>query len=142
MPCDLLLVDYAMPVMSGSECAEEARKLRPDLSILFMTGFVENDALRSLAELGCRILSKPFQYGDLAEAVHLASRPAAERRKVFSGARTPGVTLPLGNSPARPRHSSRFRVYRAAGTYRCPETTRPATLPDRACEHDVGRDGP
>ena len=88
--CDLLLVDYAMPVMSGSECAKEARKVRPDLSILFMTGFVENDALRSLAELGCRILSKPFQYGDLAEAVHLASRPAAERRKVFSGARTPG----------------------------------------------------
>jgi CheY-like chemotaxis protein len=40
--CDLLLVDFAMPLMNGSECATEARKLHPDLSILFMTGYVDN----------------------------------------------------------------------------------------------------
>jgi signal transduction histidine kinase/ActR/RegA family two-component response regulator len=80
--CDLLLVDYAMPVMSGSECTAEVRKLRPDLSILFMTGYVESEALQSLSELGYRTLHKPFQYGDLAKAVHLASRSAAEKSTV------------------------------------------------------------
>ena len=36
--CDLLLIDFAMPLMNGSECATEARNLRLDLSILFTTG--------------------------------------------------------------------------------------------------------
>jgi CheY-like chemotaxis protein len=60
--CDLLLVDFAMPLMNGSECATEARKLRPDLPILFMTGYVENDALKRWSDLGYRTLNKPFQY--------------------------------------------------------------------------------
>ena len=88
--CDVLLIDYAMPVMSGTECAEEVRKFRPDLPILFMTGYVDNDALRSWSELGCRTLNKPFQYGDLAEAVHFASRSTTDRGKI--------VPLPRANA--------------------------------------------
>jgi CheY-like chemotaxis protein len=80
--CDLLLVDFAMPLMNGSECATEAKKLRPDLSILFMTGYVDNDALRRWSELGVRALNKPFQYVDLAEAVDQASRSSAETTNV------------------------------------------------------------
>jgi CheY-like chemotaxis protein len=70
--CDLLLVDFAMPVMNGSECAAEARMLRPDLPILFITGYVDNDALRSWSALGIRTLNKPFHYAELAKAVHQA----------------------------------------------------------------------
>jgi CheY-like chemotaxis protein len=77
-PCDLLLIDFAMPLMNGSECVTEARMLRPDLSVLFMTGYVDNDALRRWSELGVRTLDKPFQYADLAEAVGQASRSSAE----------------------------------------------------------------
>jgi CheY-like chemotaxis protein len=76
--CDLLLIDFAMPLMNGSECVTEARKLRPDLSVLFMTGYVDNDALRRWSELGVRTLDKPFQYSDLAEAVGQASKSSAE----------------------------------------------------------------
>ncbi len=75
--CDLLLVDFAMPLMNGSECATEARKVCPDLSILFMTGYVDNDALKRWSELGVRTLNKPFQYADLAEAVHQAGKSSA-----------------------------------------------------------------
>jgi CheY-like chemotaxis protein len=78
---DLLLVDFAMPLMNGSECATEAKKLRPDLSILFMTGYVDNDALRRWSELGVRTLNKPFLYADLAEAVDQA-RSSAETTNV------------------------------------------------------------
>ena len=77
-PCDLLLIDFAMPLMNGSECVLEARKLRPDLSILFMTGYVDNDALRRWSQLGVRTLDKPFQYADLADAVGQASGLSAE----------------------------------------------------------------
>ena len=80
--CDLLLVDFAMPLMNGSECATEARKLRPDLPILFMTGYVENDALKRWSELGCRTLNKPFQYAQLAEAIRQAARSPADTSNV------------------------------------------------------------
>ncbi len=80
--CDLLLVDFAMPLMNGSECATEAKKLRPDLSILFMTGYVDNDALKRWSELGYRTLNKPFQYAELAEAVHRACRSSAEASNI------------------------------------------------------------
>jgi CheY-like chemotaxis protein len=55
--CDLLLVDFAMPVMNGSECAADARVLRPDLSILFMTGYAANHALRSWSPRGFQTLT-------------------------------------------------------------------------------------
>jgi CheY-like chemotaxis protein len=80
--CDLLLVDFAMPLMNGSECATEARKLHPDLSILFMTGYVDNDALKRWSELGFRTINKPFQYAELSEAVHQASRSSANKSNV------------------------------------------------------------
>jgi len=79
---DLLLIDFAMPLMNGSECATEARKLYPDLSILFMTGYADSDALKQWLELGVRTLNKPFLYADLAEAVAQASRSSARTTSV------------------------------------------------------------
>ena len=80
--CDLLLIDFAMPLMNGSECATEARNLRPDLSILFMTGYVESDALKQWSDLGFCMLNKPFQYAQLAEAVHRASGSSGKTSNV------------------------------------------------------------
>ena len=40
-PIDLLLTDIVMPVMSGVELADRMERERPDVRILFMTGFVE-----------------------------------------------------------------------------------------------------
>jgi CheY-like chemotaxis protein len=80
--CDLLLVDFAMPVMNGSECAAEVRNLRPNLAVLFMTGYVDSEALQPWSKLGCRILRKPFQYADLAGAVHEANGLPADKGKV------------------------------------------------------------
>ena len=59
--CDLFLVDFAMPVMNGSECAADSRILRPDLSIL---SYADSDALRSWSTRGFPTLSKPFQYAN------------------------------------------------------------------------------
>jgi CheY-like chemotaxis protein len=42
----LLLVDFAMPAMNGSELATAAKKIEPGLPILFMTGYVETGVVR------------------------------------------------------------------------------------------------
>jgi CheY-like chemotaxis protein len=66
---DLLIADYAMPSMNGSQLAAEVGKIRPDIGILFMTGYVEHEALRAWLDLGYRMLSKPFTAKELEIAV-------------------------------------------------------------------------
>ena len=66
---DLLVIDFAMPRMNGSQLAGEITRLWPEAPILFMTGYVENDALRPWAERGYRTLRKPFSARDLAAAI-------------------------------------------------------------------------
>ncbi len=73
---DLLIVDFAMPVMNGSQLAAEVTKLWPEAPILFATGYVENDALRPWSDLGYRTVQKPFSARDLAAAVERAMRQA------------------------------------------------------------------
>ena len=66
---DLLLVDFAMPAMNGSEFATEANKIKPDVPILFMTGYVESGVLRHWSDIGYQTLNKPFKSADLAAAI-------------------------------------------------------------------------
>jgi CheY-like chemotaxis protein len=63
-PFDLLLLDFAMPGMTGTEVARSARALEPDQPILMMTGYLEHEAV--LSELGAQpMLQKPFDPSDL-----------------------------------------------------------------------------
>jgi len=62
---DLLLLDFAMPGMNGAELAREARMRRPDLPILFVTGYADTEALPPIDREG--VLRKPFRQEDLAE---------------------------------------------------------------------------
>jgi two-component system NtrC family sensor kinase len=71
---DLLVIDFAMPQMNGAELVAEVTKQWPVLPILFLTGYVENDALRPWSELGYRTLRKPFGGSELAAAVGQAMR--------------------------------------------------------------------
>jgi PAS domain S-box-containing protein len=59
---DLLLTDVGMPEMNGREVAQRGRGWRPDLPVLFMTGYAENGLNRQdfLGERMDMIL-KPFQ---------------------------------------------------------------------------------
>lgn len=67
---DLMLVDFAMPGMNGAEVAREARARRPQLPILFVTGYADTAALPSSSEDG--VLRKPFREEDLAAKLRLA----------------------------------------------------------------------
>ncbi len=67
---DLILIDFAMPGMSGAELAKRVRTMRPALPILFVTGFAERSALKGAGE--AQIVGKPFLTSELADKVRLA----------------------------------------------------------------------
>ena len=66
--CDLLITDYAMPNMSGTELVREARKRKPGLRSMIITGYADNEALAGSLE-DVAILSKPFSLEKLAQAI-------------------------------------------------------------------------
>ena len=63
-PFDLILLDFAMPGMTGSEVARTVRADTPGQPILMMTGYLEHEAV--LSELGAQpMLQKPFDPSEL-----------------------------------------------------------------------------
>jgi two-component system cell cycle sensor histidine kinase/response regulator CckA len=65
---DLLLTDVVMPGMDGPTMVREARKSRPELKILFMSGYAEEQLRKSIDIENVNFLPKPFSVTDLAEA--------------------------------------------------------------------------
>ncbi len=65
---DLLLADFAMPGMNGAELVRQARMLRPELPVLFMTGYADLDEVGALAGPD-GVIYKPFRLTELGERV-------------------------------------------------------------------------
>lgn len=64
---DLLVTDIGLPGLNGRQMADGARVVRPDLKVLFMTGYAENAALASgFLEPGMSMITKPFAMDVLA----------------------------------------------------------------------------
>ena len=63
---DVLVSDYLMPGMTGADLAVEARRLRPEMPVLLITGFADMAEGRA-AEL--TRLAKPFRRRELATAL-------------------------------------------------------------------------
>jgi signal transduction histidine kinase/ActR/RegA family two-component response regulator len=81
-PIDLLVTDYAMPLMTGNQLVGEVRKRRAHLPILFITGYMETDALHSWSDLGQGVLRKPFSAEEFRAAVQNIMTAAASDSKV------------------------------------------------------------
>src|SRR6185312_4901212 len=71
-PIDLLVSDVVMPGMDGPAMVAEARKQRPELKVLFMSGYAEEQLRDSLGVDNAHFLPKPFSVQDLAEAAKRA----------------------------------------------------------------------
>jgi PAS domain S-box-containing protein len=78
LAADVFLVDLAMPGLSGWTVAELARRQRPDLPILVITGYAGQAA--AAAEHDFPILSKPFRPTQLAACIEGLLRAEAARR--------------------------------------------------------------
>ena len=69
-PIDLMISDVGLPGMNGRQLAEIARRHRPDLPILFVTGYAENAAIRAdFLGTGMAMITKPFSIDTLAAKI-------------------------------------------------------------------------
>ena len=67
---DLLVSDIGLPGMNGRQVAEAAREQRPDLKILFITGYAENAAMANgFLAPGMEMVTKPFAVDALAARI-------------------------------------------------------------------------
>ncbi|MHC8299420.1 response regulator [Pseudomonas sp. ZS1P83] len=67
---DLLVTDVGLPGMNGRQLAEIARQHRPELKVLFMTGYAEKAAERQgFLEEGMDMVAKPFSIDLLANKI-------------------------------------------------------------------------
>ena len=57
---DLLVSDVGLPAMNGRKMVELARRHRPDLPVLFITGYAENATISGFLEPGTELITKPF----------------------------------------------------------------------------------
>jgi len=69
-PVDLLITDVGLPGMNGRQVADQAREARPDLKILFITGYAESAALSDgFLQPGMEMITKPFDLADLSQRI-------------------------------------------------------------------------
>jgi PAS domain S-box-containing protein len=67
---DLLISDVGLPGMDGRQLADVARRVRPELKVLFTTGYAQNASLRSgFLEPGMDMIMKPFALDALATKI-------------------------------------------------------------------------
>jgi CheY-like chemotaxis protein len=67
---ELLVTDVGLPGMNGRQLADAARELRPDLKVLFITGYAHNAAVGSrLRDPDMQLITKPFAFDTLAAKI-------------------------------------------------------------------------
>lgn len=67
MRLDLLITDVGLPGLNGRQVADIGRQRRPDLKVLFVTGYAAHATVRSgFLEAGMDMITKPFNLDDLA----------------------------------------------------------------------------
>jgi signal transduction histidine kinase/ActR/RegA family two-component response regulator len=69
----VLLTDVVMPGTNGRQLADSVLELRPDLPIIFMTGYTRNAIVHNgMLDRGVRLLTKPFTIDELERELKLA----------------------------------------------------------------------
>ena len=107
----LLLTDVIMPGMNGRELAQRISEIRPNVKILYMSGYTENViGHNGMLDAGVRLLQKPFNLRDLKSKV---------REVLDATPTTPEVEMPVQSAIPRtaqareipPTRAQRFQLH-------------------------------
>jgi CheY-like chemotaxis protein len=90
----ILLADIGLPVMNGLELTAEARRRRPGLAVLFVTGYARPGRIGAVAP-GDICLLKPYTPADLAKAL----RQSLEAAPLPAGASAAAEIRPVVTQP-------------------------------------------
>jgi len=94
-PFDLVITDYKMPSMCGTEFIREVRQMRPTLPVILISGFVDALGLDERNTGADAVISKSSN-----EVQHLI-------RTVRSLLKRPSTKKPAGSEGGAPRHGRR-----------------------------------
>jgi CheY-like chemotaxis protein len=72
---DLIISDYAMPRLSGAEVVRQARRIRPAMPAILMTGYADARSISRRPE-DVHVLAKPFTLEQMSAAIFGASAGA------------------------------------------------------------------
>jgi PAS domain S-box-containing protein len=109
---DVLLADYALPDFDGLAALELARRSRPDLSIIFVSGVVGEEFATNALKLGANDYVVKRNLSRLPAAIERAlaeSRERAERRRAEAALRRLNATL---EAEVEARTRERDRIWR------------------------------
>ena len=62
----LMVTDVGLPGLNGRRLADAARAERPDVKVLFMTGYADSSLIETVLPEGFGLITKPFDLDDLA----------------------------------------------------------------------------
>jgi two-component system cell cycle sensor histidine kinase/response regulator CckA len=68
-PIDVLVTDVVMPNMRGPELARQLKPLRPDIKVIYMSGYLEHNKGNEEFLEGGYFLQKPFTRDTLVSKV-------------------------------------------------------------------------
>jgi CheY-like chemotaxis protein len=76
---DLLLSDIVLPGMSGRQLVDQARRIRPGLKVLLMSGYDREHGAAAAGAQGVEVLRKPLAPSVMAERVRAVLDRATPR---------------------------------------------------------------
>ncbi len=69
---DFMVTDVVMPGMNGFELTEKVRRAYPNMKIIIMTGFSQEDSLAKAVNAGAAdFIKKPFTFRELVDKIEV-----------------------------------------------------------------------